>query len=341
MVELRAGIALAFLMLVAGPASAQVEPVRGGPAVKGAVAAGASAVAEGVTLGKAGKYEIALGRFEEAARQFPSATHECYVALANLRIGRLTHARLHMDIGDERGDQVPAWCGRDLRKELDAQLEKRGFAPVTIKVEPDDAVVAVGDLRMIGGRTLWLPPGPVTVSAGRAGYGDEQVQGRVPERESESDTVITVLLRYVTVEPVKPLEPEPVERQPGAPVEAEGTPETKVEIAAAPPPGRPLAGWILTGVGAAAVGVGVWFHVAAADTRSRADELATTDPDFAALDSDFSRQRAFAIGGYAVGAVAIGVGTYLLLRPREGRRPARAGLQVGARGALVVLGWEL
>ncbi len=167
-------------------------PLTEGAAAAGAVAGGAALIAEGEALGKAGKYEVALARFRAAAAAFPSATHDCYVALTYFRLGGLTAARLYLDSAGRRGDEVPGWCSGRLEDQLTAELARRGYVAVDIAVTPADAVVSAGEVRVVGGRRTWLPPGPIAVTAERAGYERATEDAAIPASAPASGVAITL-----------------------------------------------------------------------------------------------------------------------------------------------------
>jgi hypothetical protein len=91
---------------------------------------------------------------------------------------------------------------------------------------------------------------------------------------------------------------------------------------------------VAASVGVAGLVAGGVFHAQALASKSDAEAL-FAGPEFDAELDRFEHRRALALGGYAVGAVGVGVGLYLLLRP--GDRPAerRVSLEVGGGGLAV------
>jgi hypothetical protein len=280
---MRGSLAVVLVAIALARAAVAQPLVDDRPAEPGAVEAAAAVVAEGTALGEANKYELALGKFLVAAEAHPSATHDCLVALAYLRIGRLTLARLWLDAAGRRGDPRPAWCAGTIAAELAAALEIRSFVAVTFTVEPDDAEVWAGDAHFRGGREVWLPPGEVEVRAER--------DGREPVRTTV--TAASELRVELVLE------------------EARGT---TVRFDEPPPaaPRRPRWTWAPVAVGVAALATGGVFHALAYRTRDQAMGLPASSPEFDALDREFLRERAIAIGGYAIGAVAISIGVWLV-----------------------------
>jgi hypothetical protein len=84
--------------------------------------------------------------------------------------------------------------------------------------------------------------------------------------------------------------------------------------AAAPPDWRTPAGFTLAGLGAAGVGLGVYFGLASAGTE---DDIAKLPPgdrsEYDRLKSDFDGQHTGAIIGYAAGGTALAAGVGLLV----------------------------
>jgi tetratricopeptide (TPR) repeat protein len=307
-VRARVLVGLVVVVGMHAPALAAPDdaPLADGPAVAGAVAAGAALRAEGDALGKAGKYELALARFRAAAGQFPSATHDCYVALTYFRLGGLTAARAYLDSAHRRGDEVPGWCAGRLEDQLTAELARRAYLAVAVTVTPADAIVAIGDLRVRGGRQVWLAPGPVTVTSARAGFDPQRQDATIPATAPARGVAIALhLARHVD----------------------------------APVHHRPWLAYGALAVGGALAAGGAVMHATALDTRAAAQQFYAKDPRFAPLDARFQLQRALALGGYAAGAVAIAAGVYLLIRARGAEHPLA--VAVGPASVLVSVtgGW--
>ncbi|MCE9579201.1 MAG: hypothetical protein K8W52_39120 [Deltaproteobacteria bacterium] len=290
-------LVVAIVAGASAPAAAAPQPddapLADGAAAQGAVASGAALIAEGEALGKAGKYEVALARFREAARAFPSATHDCYVALTYFRLGGLTAARLYLDSAHRRGDEVPGWCSGRLEDQLGAELARRGYVAVDIAVKPADAIVSTGDVRVVGGRRTWLPPGPIAVTAERAGYERATQDAAIPASAPASGVAITLQLRRPVVHVT--------------------------------PHRRWLAYATIVGGVALAAG-GAAFHAAAIDQRDQANRFYADDPRFAPFDRQFQRDRALAIGGYVAGAAVITAGVYLVVRSHRASPPVEVAL---------------
>lgn len=291
---------------LAQPSDVAVDDRRAPP---DALKAGAADVEAGTALGEQNKYELALGKFLSVANAYPSATHDCYVALSYLRIGRLTLARLWFDAADRRGDPRPVWCKQAVGTELAAALATRGFVEVPVKLTPEDAEAWVGEAHFTGSRKVWLPPGATEVRAEQAGY--------------------TPVRRTVTAAAGEPVELVLV-TEPGAPAE----------------PPRPVgshhgrkAAWVVLGGGGAALVAGAVFHVLAARTRTAANNEPTGTPRFDELDRRFVRERGIALGGYALGAAGVAVGLWLVRRGHD-TPSAPSGLALGIDREAVFVTWS-
>jgi len=99
-------------------------------------------------------------------------------------------------------------------------------------------------------------------------------------------------------------------------------------------------GYAALGVGGVALTTGVLFHLRALDAKDAANHLPTDDPRFTDELDRFESRRAFALGGYAVGAIAVGIGAWWLLDHAAERGPQISG-SIGKDGATVTLGWTL
>jgi len=313
---------LVLLTVLAARASAQPDaaepaPVAPGPAAADADRVGQPLIAEAEQLGKDGKLELALAKVREASVRFPSAAHDCLAALTYFRLGRLTAAELHLDLAVSRGDRAPGWC-RDVIKDVEEALARRGYTRVDVAVEPADAIVRVDDVVVRGGHALWLPPGTAAVRASATGFDDEQARPEVPAGGAPMAARLT-LHRHVDA-------PTPPER-----VRVVTTP-----TGIAP---RKLAGWSLIGGGAVIAGAGAVFHVLAIRARDAADARFTDEPAFASERDRFERDRVLAIGGYAVGGAALIAGVYLIATGSVERRDVDVALV--PHGAVLSMSWAL
>ena len=292
-------------------------------------------VAEGEALAHGGRYTEAIARFHAADAALPRAAHDCLIALARRHRQEWAQAELHVARCHERAaasadDPVPAW-GEALRAEIAGELEKRNFARLTVEVTPEAArdhaevqVSTLGDLERFAPRTVFVPVAvPVVVTVVAPGY--------QPARRS-----LTVEARPGRVERFDLLPGEAPDAP--APAEPPAPADSVVERRPAPvPAGAGARPWIALGTAGVGFAVGVTFHVLAADTR---DQLAraATGADWDRHEADFDRQRAVAVIGYGVAAIAGGLGAYwLATAPRAGVRLEAAAID---GGAIVCVGWS-
>ena len=290
-----------------------------GAEVPGAAARGAADVAAAQKLARAGKVKEAVARFEKVAAEQPSVVHDCNLSLAYLRAGRLTEAQLLWDVSQLRGAPAPDWCGADLSAQLASALRDRRFVPLAIQVTPADATVELAPpgLRLRELSFVWLPPGTYTVVARRDGFADDTRKVLV----AAPSATVSLTLADLSA-------PPPVDAAPAA----------LPEVPPAPPSRTRWPAYVGAGVGLGGLAVGAIFHVRALDTKERADALTTGSQAFEDERSSFGRQRAFAIGGYALGAAGLGFAAYWWLAgSTSGDRPA-LGVTVGDDGAAVTVG---
>jgi hypothetical protein len=306
-----------------------IEP---GPERAGAVTAGADVVARAQDYARRQEYPQAIELLEPLALQWPSATHDCNLALAYLRSGALTRAQLWWDLSALRGVARPAWCTEALTKQLGEALRRAGLVPVTLHVSPPSATVRIGDVQIRGLSVIWVEPGghPVIVEAD--GYTTRQLALSVAAPRADLD---------VELEVSRPAEPEPVPPPaPAAPVTPPPTPPP-APIAHDPPP-RPAVvwpAWVAVGVGGGVLAAGAVFHVNASSARADANQHATDDPAFASAKDRFERDRAVALTSYAVGAAALGFGAWWwATHHRDDDRRVHVGVAASSGGAAISIG---
>lgn len=293
--------ALAVAVLCGTPQAAWSQP------------ADASAlVEEGKRLAKAGQLADALDRFQRARRAAPGAEHDCLLALAYRRLDRLAEAHRFIDDASRDGGAPPRWCAEDLRREVEGALRGGTFAPVELGVSPSGALVSVSafadeDPIKVGAtpRTIWVPLGVWELTASADGHRAERLTLKV---QTTAPQPVRIALERATRAPaaVAALRPAP-ETEP-----VRGDASVSVD----------LWPWVALGGGAASTLAGVFFHTQAASTRGDAERL-PPGMDFNERASTFDRQRVGAIAGYTIGAAALALGLWLLLRDRPSH-PATA-----------------
>ncbi len=293
--------ALAVAVLCGTPEAAWSQPADAGPLVE-----------EGKRLAKAGQLAEALDRFQRARRAAPSADHDCLLALAYRRLDRFGEAYRFIDEAARDGGTPPRWCGDDLRREVEGALRAGTFAPVELGISPAGALVTVSafadeDPVKVGPgpRTLWVPLGVWELTASADGHRAERV---------------TLKVQTTAPQPVRIA----LEREGAAPAALPALrPPPAVDPARDSSASLDLWPWVALGGGAASTLAGVFFHTQAASTRSDAERL-PPGMDFNDRASTFDKQRVGAIAGYTVGAAAIALGLWLLLRDRPAHSGATA-----------------
>ena len=150
-------VAAAIVWLGRAAHASSLEVIEPGPEAPGAVTAAASEVAKAVKLGKdpKSKWE-ALFAFSEISRRWPAALHDCYYALANLRVGYVSRAHSVWEVSALRGTPRPAWCTGDFAKQLAKAMTAGKFVEITIDVTPRDAIVSFnGEIAVRNLPSVW------------------------------------------------------------------------------------------------------------------------------------------------------------------------------------------
>lgn len=315
----------ALAALFAAPLTAAAQPAEATEA--------AALVARGEQLAQDARYDEALAAFKAAASQAPTAEHHCYVAYTYFRMRRLPEAWLHFDRAHSLGDGTAAgWCTTTLAADLQRDLRAGSFAPVTITTEPAGARVEVSSLApgetVVAPRELWLAFGTHELVATRDGFRPERIE--ISVRSTAPMPVQIALVPTQGEARDDAATPPPVDV--GAPPTTPQRDRTRT---------RPVWGWVALSAGVATAAAGGYFHARALATKRDAEEL-FPGPQFDAELDDFRRDRALALGGYALGAVATGVGLYMLLRNDEDADDERlAGVAVAPDSFALWLRWRM
>jgi hypothetical protein len=296
---------------------------------------------EGDAFARARRYEEAVAAFKKAEREEPRADHDCFIALAYRRLERwgqaeMFHARCRERVAAAGGAEPP-WSAQ-VAEEIRAGLAKSGYARVSIAVEPAGATGALvtvssfaPDESFAPPRTIWLPPGKHLVEA------------TAPDRPGGQLTVAVEVGSEQSV--VVPLEPGAAPATTGdtTPPPAPATGEVDVTTPAPPAPAqqRSALTWISLGAGAAAIVVGVTFHVLALRNQDRLRD-AVTDAEYRDHETAFDVERAGTYIAYGVGATALAFGAYLYFTgaSREEPPPVRVGAAADGDGGAVFLEWQ-
>lgn len=326
---MRAGTILAVAVVL----SVTSGTAQGDPAADARVL-----VTAGEALAKQGRFSEAIDKFRAAEKASPSARHDCYIALAYRRLEQWGAGRLHAERCSERAtaaDPAPVWMAT-VRRDVDDGIARAGLVKVTLVVTPAElAGSARIRLRALGEdpfapRAVYLAPGDHDATV--------ETEGREPTShrftvKGPGDETATLAVPTGDEPPAAPTQPAaPAGVDPAAPT----SPAGQIAATPAPPPSRGPWPWITASIAGAAAVTGVVLHVQALGTKDDAESDATRYDDL--LDR-FERQRALAIGLYAVAAAAGGVTLYLWLRS-----PTEAAVSVGIvpvdGGAVVGIGWE-
>lgn len=303
-------LAAVVLALTAPPASADPRPESKKAKKSKAEKKADRLLAEGKKLGEDGEPEKALEKFREAERAFSRPVHLCNIGIAYETMGNLPLSLLYLERCREKAQSFPKWLAAK-HGEVAAELA-RTHAPVEIMVRPRRAKIRVSafgdDEPLVSGERVFLPRGDWTVIATRKGY---------VEREA-TVTVKNLAGQRLDVS---------LDREAGyaGDRDDEGGGSS----------GR-VAGGLLIGLGAVAIGGGAFFHYRSLNARDDARTL-PPGPAFDEKRADYKRDGWIAVGAYATGAVCVGVGTYLLLR--RGSDPdedSRVALSIGPGGDFMV-----
>ncbi|MEZ4472808.1 MAG: hypothetical protein R3F60_18885 [bacterium] len=299
--------ALALTAALAAPSLAHADP-----------GAADRLAAEGIALGEAGRYREAIERFHAAERAEPRALHDCNIALAWIGLESPHRAWFFLDRCRQRASEpLPAWVETQ-HTALKARLDAGGHALLTVTSTPPGADLLVSVLEPeAGARTparLYVPLGVVELKARLADHGEVLERLTLDTGEPRAVHLTLERPRVVVVPPPAP------------------APLAPVTEAAPPPPDRTLA-WATLGLGAAAAAAGTGFFLAALGAQADAED-AHDRGDAGALDEARTSTRAregLAYGLWAVGAVGLAAGGWLLLddAPAIGLTPH--GLAVGGR----------
>lgn len=295
---------------------------------------GAAEVDAAQKLAKSGKVGEAVLQLEALARRLPASVHDCNLALAYLRAGQLTAAKLAHDLSGLRNGVRPKWCTGDVSTQISDALRNRRLVLTTLDVTPADSLVEVSGiaLRRIG--TLWLDPGTyaVTISA----------PGRVTQTVNIVAASPSAHLA-VTLETARPaLPPDASVAEPMASPDAGAVAPVTADAAVAvtePPPDNALikVGGAPVGYRAVALtlaisgwlGAGV-LGVLAYKTKGDANGRYKTDPDYQDLADRFDTYKYVSLGSAILGAVATSVYIYFVTQGDEViRKPGK--IEVGLR----------
>ena len=266
----------------------------------------------------AGDYAKACPMFAESLRLDPGAGTRMNLADCEEHIGKIASAWEHWrEAFDDMHGKMDARSARAQRKI--AALEKR-LPRLTLKLEP----AAVKDAKVerdgveIGAATLGLPipvnPGAHAIVVHAAKHEDRKYT--IDVKESQLAELVVGMGAEV---PDAPLPPTAVAK-----------PETPVKATSS---GGKTAGFALLGLGGIGVAVGAVTGIMALGKKSSVQDHCSADPgggvacrDSAGLDAASSGRTLATVStvAFAVGAVAIGVGAFLVFTSHDGSKTVTA-----------------
>ena len=281
-------------------------------------------IKEGNVLAAQSDFGGAIAKYKAAALTHSRAIDDCNIGSAYIELHKWPQAQLFLDRCHSRATTAATTDFSEQRVKVAKEAMRGGaYAPIDV-VEPAGATVTVSsfepDETFTPPRVIWLAHGTHTLTITRNGFQPRTVVVDVPRDQRVSEQLEPVPVVEPKVERPKLVETTMPPPSPSPPPRARSSRRTWGKI------------FLIGGVGVAALG-GV-FHVLASRTRGRAEELFAGD-QFDAEVSTFKTQRAVAIGGYALGGIAIGTGLYLLMTGKE-RAPVALAPRPG--GAVVWLG---
>jgi hypothetical protein len=304
-----------------------IEP---GPEAPDAQKQGAADVERAQKLAKAKDYAGAAKVLEELDRRLPAAVHDCNLALVYLRASALTKAQVMWDLSGLRNGTRPKWCTGDVSTQLSQALRVAGYVPTTIDVVPTDSVVEVGGVAMRDIHTVWLPQGPISITASAPGKDSQTI----------SATVVTPSTRVaITLAEPKPADvPDAVAPpvDPAAQVDAgvEAAPPDAPPAVTVPPPPPTASGpssapryVALGGAVVGWVGAGV-FGLLTSRAQDDANAVYVSDPAFADRKDTYDTMKWSTVGFVGLGVVATAITVYLFTR--DDHPAATSSVQVGA-----------
>jgi hypothetical protein len=262
-------------------------------------------VAKGEDLGRHGEWTQAITSFKHADVIAPRTNHACMIALAYTRREHWAQAELYFRRCHERAkpdDPVPDWAA-DAEAQLATKIAGANVPAVTITVTPSTAAtIAISgfeaDETTVPG-VVHLAPGHYTIQVSAQDYLQQAREVEVPAATSAQVAF--------TLVPLTLPNPDRTSRLP----------------------------LYVMGAGAALVVAGVVVDYA--KVQPLRDELAKSQFEYRANEGSFGMWRTTAIGLWATGAIAIGIGAWLEVRRRE--LPFRVNASVGPGAASVEVSW--
>lgn len=279
---------------------------------------------EAVELFKAGDVKGACSKLDESFTLVPKTQTLFSLAKCRQREGRVATAWLQFSELVKRGERDGDAAKLAEYKAKAAELD-RLVPRATLKLESHPEVT---DVRLDGKsipRSEWAAPVPLDPGEHTfhfAGTGKLEAERRVSLRESETITI--------EIDPLR----ASGGGAPGEGGQAGGSASTKDGSS-------PTLGYILGGVGIAAIGVGTITGIVAINHKSTADDrFDRRDPSFKDSDDAASTMALVSTISWVIGLAGVGAGTYLILthdsKKSASLSPPR--FQLGASTDRIVLG---
>ena len=302
----------AFALLVAVAPAARAQSAQ--------AAAAEALFQEGLAAAERHELDVACARFRDSDKVDPANGTKLALAECEENRGKLATSwslfKATLEKLPPTDKRIATVKGRIAA--LEARLPK---LVVTIAPDaPKGTTVTEGEAPMLPsmfGLALPTDPGVHTFVVKADGYEDATL--KVEAREKQTASLVA------RPGPAKRLAPVVV-AAPVQPKTAEPTPR--------PPPSTPAqdnrtAGWIVGGVGVAGVGVGVVSYVLALGKKSVADdncsgELQLCNPTGRDAADSAKTLNVVTVTSFALGAVGLGVGTWMLIKPSPERTTSAA-----------------
>ncbi len=284
---------------------------------------------EGKKLMAAGSVAEACRRFEESQRIDPQGGTLLALALCHEKEGRVATAWVEYREAAEtaktagRPDRV-AIAGKGAAA-LEPRLPRLSVTVPKASLQPGLTILRDGEELGQGAWDTAVPvdPGVHEVQASAPGRVSWKAKVEVADGEEKKVTI------------------------PALPPEA-ALASSSGAVPPEPPPTKPVPTgvWIAGGIGVAALGVGSWFGLRAISRRGESDEHcrgSLCDPTGVELNDEAKKAAVISNVAFGVGAVGVGVATYLFLTRGsddargEARRPVRVVAVPGAREAAIVV----
>lgn len=276
---------------------------------------------EAVELFKAGNVRGACSKLDESFGLDPKTQTLFSLAKCRQREGRVATAWLQfgelVKRGEREGDAAKLAEYKAKYAELDRLVPR-----ATLKLEAHPEVT---DVKLDGKsipRAEWSAPVPVDPGEHVfmfSGAGKLDVERRVNLRESETITLDIETLR---------------DAGSATPPDGGGG-----EVAPKSGGSSPTLGYILGGVGIAAIGVGTITGIVAINDKSTADDrFDRRDPSFKDSDDSASTMALVSTISFVVGIIGAGAGTYLILTHDSKKSASTNRIQVGASHDRIVIG---